>query len=88
MGSGKVGVSTSIIINTRYRRNRKPRPSNCNKCKFVRVVDGTSYCMISGNLNPKKKTCKYYSGPVIQAPPKYKKKATKKAKSRPEKSNS
>lgn len=66
MGSGKVGVNTGIIINTRYSKKEKTRPCDCNKCKYIKVVDGTSYCLINGNLNPHRRNCKYYSGPVVK----------------------
>lgn len=89
MGSGKVGVNTGTIINVRYRRNKKPRPCDCSKCKSARVVDGVIYCMLSGDIGVKKRTCKFYSGPFIKAPQKYKKhKQRKKVKRRPGKSNS
>ena len=84
MGSGKVGVNTGTIINVRYRRNRKPRPCNCKKCNHGRVVDGIVYCMISGDVDVKKRSCKYYSGPYISRPSKNTQfKKRKKAKSKP-----
>ena len=87
MGNGKVGVNTGTIINVRYRRNKKPRPCDCSKCKSARVVDGVIYCLLSGDINVKKRTCKFYSGPYIKAPKKHKKYIKhKKVKSRPRKS--
>lgn len=84
MGSGRIGVNTGTIINVRYRKKRKSRPCDCKKCKFGRVIDGTVYCTISGDVDVKKRSCKYYSGPYIKSPQKYKNtKARKKVKSKP-----
>ena len=55
---GKTGTNTGIII---YTRQRKPRPCNCKKCKFARVLDGIANCTITGELNVKEHRCKYYS---------------------------
>lgn len=86
MGSEKVGVNTGTIINVRYRKNRKARPCNCKKCKYGRVVDGIVYCMISGDVDVKKHSFKYYSGPYISRPSKNSKlKKRKKVKSKPRK---
>ena len=89
MGCGKVGVNTGTIINVRYRRNKKSRPCDCSKCKSARVVEGVIYCMLSGDVDVKKRICKFYIGPYIKAPQKHKKKKqNKKVKRRPRKSDS
>lgn len=61
MAKGSTGTNTGIIINTRQGRKRKPRPCNCKKCKFARVIDNIANCMISGDVGVKKRTCSYYS---------------------------
>lgn len=55
---GTTGTNTGTLIHTRKRK--KSRPSNCKKCFHARIVDGVAYCMLSGDVNVKKSTCKHY----------------------------
>ena len=57
---GSTGTSTGIIINTR-KKKRKSKRCNCKTCKFARIVSGVANCTITGDINVKKTTCKYYS---------------------------
>lgn len=60
---GSIGTSCSTIT---YRR-QKSVPCDCKLCSKFRIVDGTKYCLGSGDiLKTSKKSCLYYSGPRIK----------------------
>ncbi|MCI9545770.1 MAG: hypothetical protein HFH60_03635 [Lachnospiraceae bacterium] len=55
---GKTGTNTGTIIHTRKRK--KSRRCNCKNCYHARVVGGIANCMLSGDVNVKKSSCKHY----------------------------
>lgn len=57
MTTKATGVNTGTII---YTRKRTARPCNCKQCRHARILDGKANCTITGELEVKKRKCKYY----------------------------